>query len=75
MRSILKDYFPIELDDIMAMLFDQPLDDFSIDDLCGYNNSIIDQNFWDAEENKVREVRGECRDCKFSGSDLFATYY
>ena len=38
----------------MAMLFDQPLDEFSIDDLCGYNNNtIIDQNFWDAEENKV----------------------
>ncbi|XP_063675665.1 uncharacterized protein LOC134812265 [Bolinopsis microptera] len=36
----------------MAMLFDQPLDDFSMDDLCGYNNTIIDQNFWDAEENK-----------------------
>ena len=34
------------------MLYEQ-LDDFSIDDLCGYNNSIFDQNFWDAEEQKV----------------------
>ena len=36
----------------MSMLYEQ-LDDFSIDDLCGYNNSIFDQNFWDAEEQKV----------------------
>ena len=36
----------------MAMLFDQPLDDFSIEDPFGYNtnSSIIDPNFWDNEE-------------------------
>lgn len=35
----------------MAMLFDQPLDDFSIEDPFGYNtnNSII-ENFWESEE-------------------------
>ena len=42
----------------MAMLFDQPLDDFSMDDLYNYSNTIIDQNFWDAEENKVCERFG-----------------
>ena len=44
---------PAAIDDIMAMLFDQSYDEFLIDDFCGYNNSIFDQNFWDAEEQKV----------------------
>ena len=36
----------------MALLFDQPLDDFPMDDdFFGFSN--VGQNFWDAEEEKV----------------------
>ena len=35
----------------MALLFDQQIDDFGIEDF--YSNSVIDHNFWIGDEEKV----------------------